>query len=233
MPITGGTATKIADLDNVNIGVPTGLSLDPNSQQLLHLAGLLRCARRRRDIRTIRPRMQITSWSISSIRPGPRSASGPWRATRSISSRARSVRRPTKTRIRAASVWNALAASHADQRESHAVEQGARDHRRGHALKRDDGGYYTGGSIHISGGNVLSNESSSADDHLFVLDGSTQLTSGIFTGTSITVSYDSGTDTLTLSGYDTIAHYNTVLSAAVTSRRATIRPTTVTTTRAP
>jgi hypothetical protein len=34
MSITGGTATKIADLDNVNIGIPAGLSFDPNSEQL-------------------------------------------------------------------------------------------------------------------------------------------------------------------------------------------------------
>jgi len=35
MPIAGGTATKIADLDNLNLGgVPAGLSLDPVTQQL-------------------------------------------------------------------------------------------------------------------------------------------------------------------------------------------------------
>src|ERR1043165_255598 len=39
------------------------------------------------------------------------------------------------------------------------------------------------------------------------------LTSGMVSGTNITVSYDSSTEKLTLSGYDTIAHYNTVLSA--------------------
>src|SRR5262249_46294124 len=41
----------------------------------------------------------------------------------------------------------------------------------------------------------------------------THRTSGTFTGTNITVSYDSATETLTLSGYDTIANYNTVLGA--------------------
>ena len=35
----------------------------------------------------------------------------------------------------------------------------------------------------------------------------------MFTGTNITVSYDNGTDLLTLSGYDTIANYNMVMSA--------------------
>ena len=40
------------------------------------------------------------------------------------------------------------------------------------------------GVIQITGGTFSSNETSSADDHLFVLDGVTQRTSGTFTGTT-------------------------------------------------
>jgi ELWxxDGT repeat protein/VCBS repeat-containing protein len=53
-------------------------------------------------------------------------------------------------------------------------------------------------------------------DELVVLDpgfSATPQTSGTFTGTSITYSYDSGTGTLTLTGADTLANYSTVLDA--------------------
>src|SRR5262249_25462383 len=53
-------------------------------------------------------------------------------------------------------------------------------------------------------------------DSLFVLDGATHLTSGIFTGTNITVSETtdaSGNQTLTLTGADTFADYQAALNA--------------------
>ena len=58
-------------------------------------------------------------------------------------------------------------------------------------------------------------------------DGGTH-TSGTFSGTNITISYDSATEKLTLSGYDTIANYNTRARRRlrVQRRPATTRPTT-------
>ena len=41
----------------------------------------------------------------------------------------------------------------------------------------------------------------------------TSKTSGTFTGTNITIGYDSATEKLTLTGYDTLANYQTVLNA--------------------
>jgi hypothetical protein len=96
---------------------------------------------------------------------------------------------------------------------AHAVEQGSAITVSGSFSSSDDGGYYTGAVIQITGGTFSSNENSNADDHLFVLDGLVQRTSGTFTGTNITVSYDGATEKLTLSGYDTIANYDTVMAA--------------------
>ena len=45
-------------------------------------------------------------------------------------------------------------------------------------------------------------------------------------GTSITGSYNSATETLVLSGVDTVAHYQSVLNSVTFSRPATTRPTT-------
>jgi Ca2+-binding RTX toxin-like protein len=112
-----------------------------------------------------------------------------------------------------ASVWNQLPILSVTDPGVHAVEQGGAITVPGSFSSSDDGGYYTGATIQITGGTFSSNENSSADDHLFVLDGLTQRTSGTFTATNITVSYDSAAEKLMLSGYDTIAHYNTVMSA--------------------
>src|SRR6185295_4217879 len=68
-------------------------------------------------------------------------------------------------------------------------------------------------TVQITGGTFVSNETSANDDHLSVNDGGTFKTTGTFTGTSITISYDSATEKLTLSGVDTLAHYQTVLDA--------------------
>ena len=76
------------------------------------------------------------------------------------------------------------------------------------------GGYYVGARVQITGGTFASNENSTADDHL----GATT------TGTSIIAAYNSATETLTLSGYDTIAHYNQVL-ASVTFNATGFNPT--------
>ena len=68
MPITGGTATKIADLDNLNAaGIPTGLSLDPVTQQL-YITTSYFDAPGGGGYRTIRPRTPTTFSSISSAR---------------------------------------------------------------------------------------------------------------------------------------------------------------------
>ena len=211
MSIAGGTATKIADLDNLNAaGIPTGLSLDPITQQL-YISTPISMRRAAADIRTIRPRTPITSWSISSARTGTRSTAS-WQVTRWRSSRARSARRPTTSPSGRVGL-EPVAAYLSDRFEHACGRAGQRDHGCELFSSSDDGGYYNGATVQITGGTFSSNETSSADDHLFVLDGSTQLTSGIFTGTNITVSYDGGTDKLTLSGYDTIANYNTVMSA--------------------
>jgi hypothetical protein len=76
-----------------------------------------------------------------------------------------------------------------------------------------DGDHYAGATVQITGGTFASNETSAADDHLAVLDGGVDKTSGTFTGTNISFTYDSATEKLTLSGYDTITNYNTVLAA--------------------
>ena len=75
-----------------------------------------------------------------------------------------------------------------------------------------DGDHLASATVQITGGTFVSNETSANDDHLTVLDGVTSKTSGTFTGTNITITYDSATEKLTLTGYDTLANYATVLS---------------------
>jgi len=77
----------------------------------------------------------------------------------------------------------------------------------------NDGGYLTGATIQITGGTFSSNENSTADDHLGY--GAAKQITGTIAGTSITVSWNAATETLTLSGYDTIAHYQTALAGLV------------------
>ena len=74
-----------------------------------------------------------------------------------------------------------------------------------------DGDHLASASVQITGGTFTSppsDESSAADDHLSF----NGLTSGVAPGTNITISYNSSTETLTLTGYDTLSHYATVLS---------------------
>jgi hypothetical protein len=71
-----------------------------------------------------------------------------------------------------------------------------------------DNDHLAGASVQITGGTFpppASNESSAADDLLSV----NGVTSGAIGGINITVSYDSATETLTLTGYDTLANYAT------------------------
>jgi hypothetical protein len=68
-----------------------------------------------------------------------------------------------------------------------------------------DGDHLASATVQITGGTFSSNESSANDDHLSVL-------AAALTGTNITATYNSATETLTLSGYDTLAHYQQVLA---------------------
>ncbi|MBO9707843.1 MAG: M10 family metallopeptidase C-terminal domain-containing protein [Caulobacter sp.] len=77
----------------------------------------------------------------------------------------------------------------------------------------NDGGYLTGATVQITGGTFSSNENSTADDHLGY--GASQQISGTIAGTSITLSWNAATETLTLSGLDTIAHYQSALAGLV------------------
>ena len=209
MPISGGTATKIADLDNLNLaGVPTGLSLDPATHQLYistayydapgtgapndptadanHLL-VYQLSEDGHSFTSL-----VASYTLEQLEGATPSGTGAHPG---------------------ASVWNELPVLAVTDPGAHAVEQGSAITVSGSFSSSDDGGYYTGAVIQITGGTFSSNENSNADDHLFVLDGLVQRTSGTFTGTNITVSYDGATEKLTLSGYDTIANYDTVMSA--------------------
>ena len=202
MSIAGGTATKITDLDNLNSGgVPAGLSLDPVSQQLYISTAFSPDSATSNANHVLVYQLSADGHSLDSL-----------------------VASYTLDQLEGqtsggdfahpgASVWNELPLLTLTNPGAHAVEQGSAITAAGSVSSSDDGGYYTGAVIQITGGTFSSNETSSADDHLFVLDGVTHRTSGVFTGTNITVSYDSGTEKLTLSGYDTIADYNTVMSA--------------------
>ena len=73
-----------------------------------------------------------------------------------------------------------------------------------------DGDHLASATVQITGGTftVAGNDSSANDDHLTI----NGTASGTVGGTSITYSYNSATETLTLSGYDTLADYQTALS---------------------
>jgi VCBS repeat-containing protein len=71
-----------------------------------------------------------------------------------------------------------------------------------------DGDHLASATVRITGGTFstpASDENSTSDDHL------SELSSGL-SGTNITASYNSATETLTLSGYDTFAHYRQALA---------------------
>lgn len=210
MSVAGGTATKIADLDNLNLGgVPTGLSLDAATHQLYISTAYY-------DAPGGGGYPNDPTANANHVLVYQLSADG-----HSFDSLVASYTldqlegaTPGGTGSHSgASVWNALPVLTITDAVVHAVEQGGGIMISGSLSSSDDGGYYTGATIQITGGTFSSNETSSADDHLFVLDGVTQRTSGLFTGTNITVSYDDFTDSLTLSGYDTIANYDLVMSA--------------------
>jgi len=211
MPITGGTATKIADLDNLNAGgVPAGLSLDPITQQLYISTAYYDAPGSGAPNDPTADANHILVYQLSADGHSFDSLV----ASYSLAQLEGAFGPPTDNGAHpGGSIWNQLPLISVTGSSTHAIEQGGAITVAGSFSSSDDGGYYNGATIQITGGTFSSNETSSADDHLFVLDGSMQLTSGIFTGTNITVSYDDGTDKLTLSGYDTIAHYNTVMSA--------------------
>ena len=70
-----------------------------------------------------------------------------------------------------------------------------------------DGNHFASATVSITGGTFAPGDTSAADDHLSV----NGATSGVLGGTNITVSYNSSTETLTLTGYDTITNYQTAL----------------------
>jgi lipopolysaccharide export system protein LptA len=76
-----------------------------------------------------------------------------------------------------------------------------------------DGDHLAKATVQITGGTFTSppsDESSAADDHLGFA--AANVTGNVINGTSITFSYNSATETLTLTGYDTLAHYATALA---------------------
>jgi hypothetical protein len=79
-----------------------------------------------------------------------------------------------------------------------------------------DGDHLVSATVQITAGTftVPSNDSSANDDHLTInsADRTGSDTSGTINGTSISYSYNSATETLTLTGYDTLADYQTALS---------------------
>ncbi|HEY7808522.1 MAG TPA: Ig-like domain-containing protein [Croceibacterium sp.] len=68
-----------------------------------------------------------------------------------------------------------------------------------------DGDHLSSATIQITGGTFNTNENSTADDTLSVL-------SSALSGTNITGSWNASTETLTLTGYDTFAHYEQALA---------------------
>jgi trimeric autotransporter adhesin len=74
----------------------------------------------------------------------------------------------------------------------------------------DSLGTLVGATVQITGGTFSSNESSASDDHLGFA--ATNVTGTLINGTSITFSYNSATETLTLSGSDSLANYQTALA---------------------
>jgi hypothetical protein len=73
-----------------------------------------------------------------------------------------------------------------------------------------DGDHLSSATVQITGGEFSSNESSAVDDHLGY--GAGGAISGLIGGTNITLSWNAATSTLTLTGYDTLANYQTVLA---------------------
>ena len=74
-----------------------------------------------------------------------------------------------------------------------------------------DGDHLSSASVQITGGTFAVGDTSAADDNLGV--GASLQTSGLIAGTNITISYNGTTELLTLTGYDTIANYQSVLAS--------------------
>jgi Ca2+-binding RTX toxin-like protein len=74
-----------------------------------------------------------------------------------------------------------------------------------------DGDHLVSATVQITGGTFSSNEASTADDHLGY--GAGKQIAGLVSGTNITVAWNAATETLSLTGYDTIANYQAVLAA--------------------
>ena len=80
-------------------------------------------------------------------------------------------------------------------------------------LTDTDGGYLVGAKVQITGGKFASNEASADGDHLGY--GASKVISGLAGATNITLSWDAASETLSLSGYDTLANYKAVLAQIV------------------
>ncbi len=93
---------------------------------------------------------------------------------------------------------------------THAVEQGASvTLLTGTPTITDtDGDHLAGATVVIAGGTFSSNETSANDDHLTI----NGTASGSIGGTNISYSYNAATETLTLTGYDTWANYQSALA---------------------
>jgi VCBS repeat-containing protein len=73
-----------------------------------------------------------------------------------------------------------------------------------------DGDHLSSATVQVTQGLFSSNDSNATDDRLFF--GTTLAASGSVAGTSITWAYNSATNTLTFTGYDTLANYQTALA---------------------
>ncbi|MFM9904955.1 MAG: beta strand repeat-containing protein, partial [Pyrinomonadaceae bacterium] len=74
-----------------------------------------------------------------------------------------------------------------------------------------DDGRLSSATVQITGGTFTSTQAGVNNDNLAV--GAGLQTSGVVAGTNITVSYTAATRTLTLTGYDTVANYQSVLAS--------------------
>ena len=74
-----------------------------------------------------------------------------------------------------------------------------------------DGDHLASATVQVTGGKFSSNEASTSDDHLGY--SAAKQISGLISGTNITISWNAASETLTLTGYDTLANYQAVLAA--------------------
>ena len=95
---------------------------------------------------------------------------------------------------------------------THATEQGPAITllTAGTTLTDADQTQLVGATVQITGGTFNSNENSTADDHLGFA--AANVTGSLINGTNIHFSYDAASETLTLTGTDSLADYNLALS---------------------